>query len=137
MEQSGYCVPEDYKVYCMNGEPKYIVVFHNRFDESRNLSETVYDLDWKPQHISLDEHFAVSDRVDPKPECLDELLDIVRKLCEGMAQVRLDFYIINNRIYFGEITLHTASGFQAMIPKEIDIILGEQLLLPKKWGGIA
>ena len=59
MESPGKVVPEDYKIYCMNGEPQYIVVFHHRFDSSKPLSETVYDVNWQPQHVSFDEHFSM------------------------------------------------------------------------------
>lgn len=130
LEERGHIVPEDYKVYCLNGKPKYIVVFHNRFNDSQPLSETVYDLNWQPQHISLDDHFAISDEVIPRPECLDELLEVCEKICYNYPQLRVDFYIIENKIYFGEITFHTASGFQPMIPKEVDSILGKEIKLP-------
>lgn len=130
MESPGKVVPEDYKIYCMNGEPKYIVVFHHRFDSRKPLSETVYDVNWQPQHISLDEHFAVSDETEPKPKRLDELLKIAKILCKDIPQVRVDFYIIDDKLYFGEITLYTASGFQKMIPKEMDLKLGQMLNLP-------
>lgn len=125
-----HLVPEDYKVYCFGGEPKYIVVFHNRFAKNMVPSETVYDLNWQPQNISLDKHFIVSDIVSPRPECLDELLKICRILSKGHPQVRLDFYIIHKKIYFGEITLSTASGLQPMIPRKLDRILGEEIILP-------
>ncbi len=131
LEEEGHIVPEDYKIYCINGKPKYIVVFHNRFDDSKPNSETVYDLNWIPQNISLDDHFLISDEVREKPKCLDELISISEKLCKNHAQVRLDFYIIDNTIYFGEITLSTASGFQPMIPEEIDLALGKELRLPE------
>ena len=132
MEDPEKPVPEDYKIYCINGEPVYIVVFHDRFNKQKAMSETVYNTDWEPQHISLNEHFAVSDETEPKPECLDELLDITRVLCRDMAQVRIDFYIIENRIYFGEITLYAANGFQKMIPEELNLKLGQMLTLPEK-----
>lgn len=125
MEDKEKIVPEDYKLYCFNGEPKYIVVFHNRFDNSKKLSETVYDTDWNPQHVSFDNHFEISDIIEEKPKCLDELLEITRKLCANLPQVRIDFYIINNKIYFGEITFYTASGFQPMIPESLDEKLGK------------
>lgn len=136
MEEKGKLVPEDYKIYCMDGVPKYIVVFHNRFNDSEKQSETVYDTEWVPQHISLDEHFAISDEVTEKPVWLEEILDITRKLCKDMTQVRIDFYVIENKIYFGEITLHTASGFAKMIPEELDAKLG-QLVKISTGGGRA
>ena len=122
-------VPEDYKIYCLHGEPKYIVVFHNRYDSSKHLSESVYDINWVKKEISLDQHIEISDIVISKPECLDELLKISRVLAKDKVQVRLDFYIINNKIFFSEITFFTASGFASMIPNEVDQILGKQLNL--------
>lgn len=131
MEDSLYAVPKDYKIYCLNGAPKYIAVFHDRFNDSVRPSETVYDAEWRPQHISLDNHFAVSNEISLKPECLDELLSICRKLSRGLDQVRVDFYIIGNKIYFGEITLYTAGGLQPMIPEKMDAVLGKELKLKR------
>lgn len=125
MESKGRQVPEDYKVYCFNGKPKYIVVFHNRFDNTKELSETVYDTNWIPQGISLDSHFKISNQVEPKPECLSQMLAIAEKLSDGMAQNRIDFYITDDLLKFGEITIYTASGFQTMIPDLLDAELGE------------
>lgn len=118
-------VPEDYKVYCFHGKPKYIVVFHNRFNESEDLSESVYDTNWEKQNISLDDHFKVSDAVEPKPQGLDCMLNLSEILSEGLAQSRIDFYIVDGKIYFGEITLYTAGGFAKMTPEEMDIRLGK------------
>ena len=134
IEDKGKAVPEDYKVYCINGKPLYIVVFHNRFNDSEELSETVYNTSWQPQHISLDEHFKVSDIVEPVPECLDKMLEFAKMLSTNMSQSRIDFYVVNNRLYFGEITLYTASGFQKMIPESLDYELGKLIKLPDKKG---
>lgn len=132
MEEKGKIVPEDYKIYCINGEPKYIVIFHNRFNSEKHLSESVYDVNWVLQPVSLDDHFDVCKEDIPRPECLDELLHITRILCKNMSQVRIDFYIIEGKIYFGEITFHTASGFQKMIPESLDFELGKLIRLPEK-----
>lgn len=129
MEDAGKVVPEDYKVYCFNGTPKYIVVFHNRFNNKQILSETVYDVNWKPQNISLDCHFQISDYIEPKPNCLEEMLKNAEILAQDKAQSRIDFYIINGKLYFGEITLYTASGFQKMVPELLDAKLGEYISL--------
>ena len=134
IEDKGKAVPEDYKVYCINGKPLYIVVFHNRFNDSEELSETVYNTSWQPQHISLDEHFKVSDIVELVPKCLDKMLEFAEMLSTNMSQSRIDFYVVNNRLYFGEITLYTASGFQKMIPESLDYELGKLIKLPDKKG---
>lgn len=134
LSDAGRIVPEDYKLYCFNGEPKLVVVFHNRFNASEPLSESVYDLEWNLLPCSLDNHFQIETRPQPKPACLDELVHLARTLCRGTPQMRTDFYVVSGRIYFGEITLYTASGFQPMIPPEYDKILGEWIDLPNKRG---
>lgn len=122
-----HIVPEDYKVYCFNGKPEYIVIFHDRFNDSAIKSESVYDTDWNLQPFSIDEHFEINKIPQPKPDCLKELLEVCSTLSKGFCQVRLDFYIINERLYFGEITLHTASGLVPMNPKEYDEKLGDMI----------
>ncbi|SHK85119.1 TupA-like ATPgrasp [Fibrobacter intestinalis] len=129
MEDSGKVVPEDYKVYCFNGISRYVVVFHNRFAPGKALSETVYDCDWNAQGISLDSHFQISDCLEPKPGCLEEMLRCAGELAKGKAQSRIDFYIVDGKLYFGEITLYTASGLQKMIPKSLDETLGSLIEL--------
>lgn len=132
LEDEKHFVPEDYKVYCFNGKPKYIVVFHNRFDDSKELSESVYDTSWNKQEISLDDHFQISDIVENKPECLDKMLEFAEVLSGNTYQSRVDFYIVNGNLKFGEITLYTACGFQPMIPNNLDDELGRLIDLPNK-----
>lgn len=129
LHDSSKIVPEDYKIYCFAGKPEYIVVFHNRFNDKEHLSETVYNTDWEKQEISLDDHFEISDIVEEKPECLDLMLEFAAKLSSGIPQSRIDFYIVNNQLKFGEITLYTASGTQPMIPRELDDELGKLIKL--------
>lgn len=125
-------VPEDYKIYCFDGKPKYVVVFHNRYLDESLLSESVYDTDWNKLDISLDYHFAVSDIVEDKPECLDTMLDFATRLSNGIPQSRIDFYIVDGKIKFGEITLYTASGTHPMIPESLDDELGKLVPLDIK-----
>lgn len=125
IEDGDRIVPEDYKIYCFAGEPRYIVVFHNRYLDESLLSESVYDTEWNKLDISFDYHFAISDIVEDKPECLDTMLDFARRLSKNMAQSRIDFYIVNGQLKFGEITLYTASGTHPMIPESLDDEMGK------------
>lgn len=129
--EEGKLVPEDYKVYCFNGEPKLVVVFHNRFAaELSALSESVYNTRWEQMPCSLDDHFQIELKPHPKPECLDELLVLARLLSDGTAFMRADFYVVKGRIYFGEMTMYSASGFAPMVPASMDEQLGERIVLP-------
>ena len=51
-----------------------------------------------------------------------------------MPFARIDFYEINEKVYFGEITFYPASGFEGFNPKEWDLKLGEWIKLPRGGG---
>lgn len=125
-------VPKDYKVYCFHGEPKLIFILRDKYKKGVRKSGTVYTTQWEALPCVLDNHYELNMVEEQKPECLEELLSICRKLCEGFCQVRIDFYIINETIYFSEITLSTSSGLVPIIPNSYDVILGSYLQLPMK-----
>lgn len=107
MEQGGGAGSlTDYKVHCVNGEPVRIYVFKDR-DEVTHFDFKVmaFDAEWKEYPEALTERFRSAPGEIARPECLDEMLDAARKLAAGEEYARIDFYIINGRIYFGEITL--------------------------------
>ena len=64
-----------------------------------------------------------------KPNCYEELVDLVRKLSMNMIHVRVDFYIINNKPIFGEYTFFHHGGLVPFIPNEYDLIWGQKLKL--------
>ena len=103
----------DYKVWCFNGKPECIWVAYNRHN-GICVDMALYDTQWK----SLGEFLRNTatdiyrpDIIIPKPECLDELLDVASKLSKPFPQVRADFYIINNRPVIGELTFTAGYGF--------------------------
>lgn len=114
----------DYKFMCFNGEPKLIQFHKNR---SSNYTLDFFDIDWNKTSIVQ----GVPNSVDviSKPECLDDMLKIVRKVARDTNFIRIDLYFINNRIYFGEITYYPTSGFTPFENEEDDIKLGEWIKL--------
>jgi hypothetical protein len=123
-------VPEDYKVYCFNGEPKYIFILHDRYNKNVPRSGTVYTADWELVPCVFDSHYRFNLTRQQKPECLEEILKLSRILCRGFAQVRIDFYIVKDRCYFGEITLSTSNGLTHITPQAYDELLGSMVKLP-------
>ena len=67
-----------------------------------------------------------------KPEKLDEMLKLAKKLSKGIPFLRIDFYFVNGKIYFSELTFYPASGFEGFEPPEWDRTFGEWLVLPDK-----
>lgn len=112
----------DYKIACFNGKPSTILVTRDR---STDVKINYYDLDWnllpwrkRYPNIGVD---------IPKPTRLGEMLEIARKLSEGLIFARIDLYIVQDKIIFGEMTLYPESGFGPYCPDETDLALGEKL----------
>jgi len=114
----------DYKVYCFNGEPKFIQVDVDRFG---NHTGNYYDINWNDMPFQYDDEN--SGRIIDKPKNLKEILDISRDLSKEFPHVRVDFYEVNGNLYFGELTFFTASGTAKFKPEKYDEIVGSWLKL--------
>ena len=57
------------------------------------------------------------------------MICLAEKLSRDISFLRVDFYVVNNRIYFGELTFYPASGFGEFIPNEWDEKLGDMIRL--------
>lgn len=114
---------KDYKVFCFQGEPKFIQIDYDRF---KGHKRRFYSLDWEKLDFKItyedDEHIVM-----PKPECMQELLDVSRKLAEGTPFLRTDWYIVENKIYFGEMTFYPGCGFEPIEPYSKDVEWGRWL----------
>lgn len=112
---------KDYKVFNFNGEPKIIQVDIGRFTHhKRNL----YDKNWRYMSLSIQYPTDAKTEIS-KPEKLDEMLEIAKKLSKDIPFLRTDFYSIGNKIFFGEITFSHGSGFEEFRPNEWDRMLGD------------
>ena len=50
----------------------------------------------------------------------------------GLKHIRVDYYEVNGKLYFGELTFYPGSGFEKFSPVEWDYKIGEWLKLPNK-----
>lgn len=116
----------DYKFFCFNGEPKYVVLDVDRYREHKR---NIYDVDWNYIDVSTD-YESFGDVVQ-KPNGFEEMLETAKKLSEDFPFVRVDLYWVNDRVYFGEMTFYPWSGYVQFKPDEFDFILGKKFKLPK------
>lgn len=113
----------DYKVLCFEGEPKLIEFHSGRYTSGQH--QEFYDTDWNLTDISQGGPYVASKISYPKPECLDEMLSITKKLCKGHHHIRVDWYILNRtEIKFGELTFFDGSGFDGFDDIKYDELLG-------------
>jgi hypothetical protein len=111
-------VPKDYKVFIFNGKVEFIQVDIDRFNgHTRNL----YSSDWK----RLDVRYKLNVGADIEiPQDFSLMLKLAKELAEGFDFMRVDFYIVNDRIYFGELTPYPHAGYGKFSPKDFDNKLG-------------
>lgn len=120
----------DFKFFCFNGEPKFLYV-----SDTPSHSLAFLNTDWTLTDFGRDDYHPLN-KIPEKPENLEEMLAIARKLSAGIPHVRVDLYNIDKHIFFGELTLFTGSGFIPFNPKEFDGKLGDLLTLPNDTGGV-
>ena len=117
----------DYKINCFNGKPEFIWMDIDRHSKhKRNL----YDLNWKQLPYKINSNYEAFPSPE-KPKCLKQLINLASILSKGFSYVRVDFYIINEKIYFGEMTFYTSSGTEDIIPPSFDKRLSSLIKIPK------
>ena len=112
----------DYKVFCFDGQPKYIQVDVDRFT---NHKRVFYNVKWERQNFSI--IYDESEKNIKKPRQLSELLKLSSILSSNLIFARTDFYIVQNQVFFGEITLHPEGGNCTVIPKSSDHLLAKEI----------
>ena len=117
----------DYKVHCFNGKPNFIWVDNNRHS---NHQRNLYDLNWNQLPYKINSHYSTFPS-PKKPKCLEKMLELATILSKNFIHVRIDFYIIKDKIYFGEITFATSSGTEDITPNNFDKKLASLIKLPK------
>lgn len=118
----------DFKIFCFNGEPKLIEVDFDRFvDHKRNI----FDIEWNLLDVKMKYPTDHSVKIE-KPKKLKKMLELSRKLSEDFPHVRADFYYVDNKIYFGELTFFPDAGAGKVIPIEFEKTMGDWLELPKE-----
>lgn len=113
----------DYKVFCTMGKPQCILVCKNRHI-GVHADFSFYDCSWHPLPEVLAGRHKGEFSETPKPECLQQMLAYAERLAEGHPQVRVDFYIVKGRIYFGEMTFTSQGGYMDYMSRDFSRKLG-------------
>lgn len=128
MEDSKYGSLTDYKFFCFNGKMKCLYISIGSHTTKQKLQFFDRNFDILPIKRS---DYLDFDKIPEKPFHLDDMIVLAEKLSRDIPHTRIDFYYIHNRIYFGEITFFTGSGFIPFTDKKWDYKLGSWLKLPK------
>lgn len=124
-DESGYEL-KDYKIFCFDGEPKFLFVATGR--QQHDTRFDFYDLDFN--HLPVLNGHPNADVYPTKPDNFSEMLTVAKQLSKGIPHVRVDLYNIKGKIFFGELTFFHWSGMTPFEPREWDYEFGKYFNLP-------
>lgn len=96
----------DYKIFVFNNKAHFIQVDLDRYIEHRR---NIYDLEWKLLNVKY--LYNNSTKIIDKPYNLNKMIYYAEILSENFPFVRVDFYEVSKKLYFGEMTFYPEAGF--------------------------
>lgn len=125
-------IPNDYKLNYINGKLEFIYCSVGRESENKR---NIYDADWNPLYFSWVEAYKdtsdIRGKEIPAPATLSKMKEIGQQIAKDFAYVRVDFYDVDGKLYFGEITFYHGGGYDVFVPSEYDEYYGKKLILPE------
>lgn len=120
----------DYKFFCFGGVPKLVYI---ATDRQKMGEETKFDFfDMQFAHLPIRNGHPNATVPPQKPVCFDKMKELAEMLSKNIPQVRVDFFEVNGKVYFSELTFSHMSGTLPFEPDEWDTILGSWIDLPPK-----
>ncbi len=126
--------PVDYKVFCFNGEAKFTMVCEERGGSER---AKFYFLDNKWNILPYNNDSKIVQKEGKvkniyKPKSFEKMIEYAQKLSEPFPFVRVDFYDVDGRPVLGEMTFTPCGGIDSRLDKDVDIMMGDLITLPKE-----
>lgn len=121
---------KDFKFFCFNGEAKAMFVATDRFNHDEDTKFDFFDSNFN--HLPLTNGHPNATRIIKKPVNFEQMKQLAGKLSKGYPHIRVDFYEIKGKVYFGELTLFHWSGFVPFDPPTYDKIFGDWITLPER-----
>lgn len=120
-------LPDDYKVFCFYGEAFCTMLCKER-EQGEHCKFYFFDKDWKfqPWDLSTAEERNVSIE---KPKQYHKMLDYAEKLSKGFPFVRIDLYVLEDRIYFGEMTFTPCGCLDRDLTLEGNKALSDKIII--------
>ena len=115
---------KDYKFFCFNGKVKFFKVDFGRFVEhhANYYSPEGKLLEFGEKGLEPDPTYPIE-----LPNNLNKMISQADQLSKAVPFLRVDFYNVNGKIYFGELTFYPASGLLPWTTEKIDETIGNFL----------
>lgn len=119
----------DYKFFCFDGEVKLMFIASDRQSRNEETKFDFFDMDFKPLYIK--NVHPMSKSLPEKPKSFEKMKSLAKILSQGFAHVRVDFYEVNGKPYFSELTFIHGNGMLPFEPSDWDERIGNWFVLPK------
>ncbi|MDO4573290.1 MAG: ATP-grasp fold amidoligase family protein [Clostridia bacterium] len=130
LDSGSDALPTDYKIYCFDGKARALYTGTDRGTD-RDFKMTFYDMAWRRLPIGF-QGYPMSTEDIPEPGHLDQMRHLAERLSAGIPLMRVDFYEVDGRVYFGEMTICDGSGFSPLEPPEWEERFGAWIGLPEE-----
>lgn len=120
----------DYKFFCFDGK---VYCSYTTIDFAKDHSQgklAFFDREYQLMPVSRADYLTPYRKQLKKPDNYQTMVEIAEKLSRGFSHVRVDLYNIDGKIYFGEMTFTTHSGYMKFNPDSFDYELGDLWKLP-------
>jgi len=123
-------MPEDYKFHIFHGKCYSILVIYDKFIDKKVAR---YTPDWVYLHYNIKEDNKLESSKE-KPENLKCMINLAELLGNPFDYIRVDLYLVDRQVYFGELTNYPTSGHAPFIPAPLDFVWGSQWkIIPNYW----
>lgn len=119
----------DYKFFTFGGVPKVLYIAQGRGRGGQTYAD-FFDMEFHHLPFTIDHDMAP--KFPEKPVNFELMKDFAAKLSAGTPQLRVDFYEVDGKLYFGEMTFFHCSGMAPFHPEQWDRTFGEWVNLPPK-----
>lgn len=118
----------DYKFYTFAGRVKAMFISSGR--QGTGTKADYFDEDFN--YLDFTWGYPHADRRPQKPERFEEMKRLAEILSKDTIELRVDFYQVNGKVYFGEMTFFDGSGFDGFDPYCWDEVFGGWIKLPNR-----
>ena len=125
MEDSETNELRDYKFFCFNGEVKALFIATDRANPNEETKFDFFDAEFK--HLPFTNGHPNAPKEPNKPQNFESMKELASKLSKSIPHLRVDFYEVDGKVYFGELTFSHWSGMMPFEPEEWDYKLGEYI----------
>ena len=123
MEDKETAELRDYKFFCFNGEVKALFIATDRSSESEETKFDFFDAEYN--HLPFTNGHPNANELPKKPRSFELMKKLAAELSVSIPHLRVDFYEVDGKVYFGELTFSHWSGMKPFEPDKWDYTFGD------------